>query len=111
MIAFFHKVVTRLKIAIGFFIPISIKRFLLKLWKLTYIISPFSIKLKREIPTNYKIGMAVLAFERPDYLRACLDSLFQTYIENYDITFLLQDDGSSDPLVKDILNIERSPKY
>ena len=55
--------------------------------------------------------MAVLAFERPDYLRACLDSLFQTDIENYDITFLLQDDGSSDPLVKDILNIERSPKY
>ena len=111
MIVFFHKVLNRLKIAIGFFIPISIKRFLLKLWKLTYIISPFSIKLKREIPTNYKIGMAVLAFERPGYLRACLDSLFQTEIENYDITFLLQDDGSSDPLVKDILNMERSPKY
>lgn len=70
-----------------------------------------SIKNNRKLPKNFKIGMAVLAHERPEYLEACLDSLFRTKLHDYDITFLLQDDGSKDPKVKEIINKERDPKY
>ncbi|MCA9092300.1 MAG: hypothetical protein KDA68_02340 [Planctomycetaceae bacterium] len=40
--------------------------------------SPWSIKLKRDVPQRPKIGMAVLAYERPEYLELCLESLFRT---------------------------------
>ncbi|MBM3256554.1 MAG: glycosyltransferase family 2 protein [Candidatus Moranbacteria bacterium] len=69
------------------------------------------VKNNREVPKKFKIGMAVLAYERPEYLEACLDSLFRTKLYDYDITFLLQDDGSKDPEVNKIINQERDPKY
>jgi|GEM_PF-372242 len=69
------------------------------------------IKNDRELPKNFKIGFAVLAHERPEYLEACLDSLFRTKLHNYDITFLLQDDGSADPKVKELINKKRDSKY
>ncbi len=68
-------------------------------------------QLKRELPSNFKIGMAILAYERPDYLELCLDSLFSSDIQNYDITFLIIDDGSKDPRVREIINKPRPPKY
>lgn len=58
-----------------------------------------------------KIGMAVLVHERADYLRVCLDTLFQTRLSGYDVTFLLIDDGSVDPRVRDIVNEQRDPAY
>jgi len=69
------------------------------------------IELKKEVRENFKIGMAVLACNRPEYLEICLDTLFQTKLYNYDITFLLQDDGSTDPRVRDIIEKPRDPKY
>jgi len=73
--------------------------------------SPASIKLQQTLPIDYKIGMAVLSYERPKYLEACLDSLFMTNLYNYDITFLIRDDGSKNPLVKEVINKERDSKY
>ncbi|MHC4213107.1 MAG: glycosyltransferase, partial [Planctomycetota bacterium] len=70
-----------------------------------------SIELTRQIPSKYKIAMAVLAHERPEYLEICLNSLFETRLYDYDITFLLQDDGSSDPRVREIIEKQRDPKY
>lgn len=67
--------------------------------------------LERSVPPNFRIGMAVLAHERPDYLEMCLDSLFQTKLHKYDITFLVIDDGSSDPRVREIINRPRDPAY
>jgi len=69
------------------------------------------IELKKEVHPDFKIGMAVLAWERPEYLEICLDTLFQTKLYDYDITFLLQDDGSADPRVRDIIEKPRDPKY
>ena len=73
--------------------------------------SPFSYRLQREIQPDYKIGMAVLAHERPEYLELCLETLFRTNLYNYDITFLLQDDGSLDPRVREIIDKPRNPQY
>lgn len=71
----------------------------------------FGFKLKKNVNENFKIGMAVLAHERPEYLELCLESLFKTKLYNYDITFLINDDGSLDPKVKDIINKQRDVKY
>lgn len=71
----------------------------------------FGTKLQREVPKKFKIGMAVLAHERPEYLKLCLDSLFRTKLHDYDITFLIHDDGSKDPKVKEIINTPRDKKY
>ena len=70
-----------------------------------------SIRLEKRVPSNFKIGFAVLAHERPDHLRLCLDSLFQTKLYDYDITFLIQDDGSQDPRVRSIIETPRPPRY
>jgi FkbM family methyltransferase len=72
---------------------------------------PHSISLEREIKKSFKIGMAVLAHERPDYLEICLDTLFQTNLYNYDITFLLQDDGSKAFRVREIIERPRDSKF
>ena len=69
------------------------------------------VELQKEVQANFKIGMAVLAHERPEYLEICLDTLFQTKLYDYDITFLLQDDGSKDPRVREIIERKRDPKY
>lgn len=76
-----------------------------------YAVSPWSIKLQKKVSGRMKIGMAVLAYERPEYLELCLDSLFRTNLYDYDITFLLQDDGSTDPGVREILEKPRDAKY
>lgn len=68
-------------------------------------------RLKREVPKNPKIAMAILSYERPDYLEVSLDSLFHTNIYDYDITFFISDDGSKDKRVKDIINTKRDKKY
>ena len=81
------------------------------LYEKIYIKSPFSIKLQKNLPSKYKIGMAVLAYERPHCLEACLDALFQTKLYDYDVTFLLHDDGSKDPHVRKILNRRWDSKY
>lgn len=60
---------------------------------------------------KFKIGMAILAYERPEYLEICLDSLFHTNLYGYDISFVICDDGSKDPRVKEIIEKERDGKY
>jgi glycosyltransferase involved in cell wall biosynthesis len=81
-------------------------------WKLHYLPwSPFSLRLARTVPRKFRIGMAVMAHERPEYLDLCLDSLFTTNLYDYDITFLLQDDGSTDPRVREIIEKPRDPKF
>jgi glycosyltransferase involved in cell wall biosynthesis len=70
-----------------------------------------TIQLHEKLQPNFKIGMAVLGHERPEYLEICLDTLFQTKLYNYDITFLLQDDGSNDPRVRGIIERPRDSKY
>ncbi|MBF89541.1 MAG: hypothetical protein CMG75_07720 [Candidatus Marinimicrobia bacterium] len=111
IIRLIRKSLKAIKFIISYFIPKPFRQFIIKILDIIYVISPLSIKLKREVPKKYKIGMAVLAYERPQYLEACLDTLFQTKLYDYDITFLLQDDGSSDPHVKEILNFQRSHEY
>ena len=58
-----------------------------------------------------KIGIAVLAHERAEYLKICLDTLFQTNLYDYDVTFLLQDDGSSDARVRELIKQPRDAGY
>jgi hypothetical protein len=55
--------------------------------------------------------MAILAHERPEYLEACLDTLFLTNLYNFDITFLICDDGSTNPRVREIISKPRDSKY
>ena len=76
-----------------------------------YPFLPHVLKLDNNVSNNPKIGFAILSYERPEYLEICLDTLFNTNLYEYDITFLIQDDGSSDPLVKEIINKKRNPKY
>lgn len=71
----------------------------------------FGTKLSKEVKKKCRIGMAVLAYERPEYLELCLDSLFKTKLYDYDITFLLNDDGSKNPRVKEIIDKKRDRKY
>lgn len=73
--------------------------------------SLFALRLQKEMPPHYKIGMAVLAHERPEYLELCLDTLFKTKLYDYDVTFLIQDDGSVDPRVREIIDCPRDPRY
>ena len=73
--------------------------------------APVSTKLQKDQPYLPKIGMAVLAHERPEFLEKCLNSLFKTKLYDYDITFLIQDDGSIDPSVKRIINREYPEDY
>lgn len=58
-----------------------------------------------------RIGIVVLAHERPEYLELCLDSLFATNLHDYDVTFLIQDDGSTDPRVREIIERPRNSNY
>jgi glycosyltransferase involved in cell wall biosynthesis len=67
--------------------------------------------LQDHLPRKYKIGMAILIHERPKYLEVCLDTLFQTNLHDYDVTFLLIDDGSQDPRIKELMEKPRDPKY
>jgi hypothetical protein len=82
-----------------------------KIYDTIYVHLPWAIKLQGELGPNFKIGMAILAHERPEYLELCLDSLFRTRLYDYDITFLIQDDGSTDPRVRKIIERERDPQY
>lgn len=75
------------------------------------LFSPSAVSLQKEIKSPLKIGMAILCHERPDYLKMCLDSLFKTNLHNYDITFLIYDDGSTNRHVKEIIDKERDEKY
>jgi len=70
-----------------------------------------SVRLQDTVPDRFKIGLAVLAHERPEYLELCLDSLFQTKLYDYDITFLIQDDGSKNPRVREIIEREHDPHF
>ena len=76
-----------------------------------YVHSPSAIKLKKDFKDKLKIGMAILVHERPEFLELCLNSLFQTNLYDYDITILLQDDGSVNPTVRKIIEKERDPQY
>ncbi len=67
--------------------------------------------LSKSLPKKFKIGFAVLVHERPEHLQVCLDSLFATNIYDYDITFLLIDDGSLNPRVREIIECPRDAKY
>lgn len=68
-----------------------------------------NFKLSKILHDNFKIGIAVLAFERPEYLELCLNSLYNTKLYNYDLTVLIQDDGSKDPRVREIIEKRRNP--
>lgn len=72
---------------------------------------PLTNTLASTVRTPARIGFAVLAHERPEYLELCLDSLFATELHDYDVTFLIQDDGSRDPRVREIIEGPRDPKY
>lgn len=76
-----------------------------------YTRSPLSIKLKKDLRNKPRIGMAILAHERPQFLDLCLDSLFKTNLYDYNITFLIQDDGSVNPAIRKIIEKERDPRY
>lgn len=65
------------------------------------------IALARSIPARPRIGLAVLAHERPEALALCLDSLFATRLAGHDVTVLLIDRGSNDPRVREILETPR----
>jgi glycosyltransferase involved in cell wall biosynthesis len=65
-----------------------------------YIIRP-QYHLDKE---KLKIGFAILSYERPGYLEKCLDSLYKSDFSNLDVTILISDDGSKNPLVKQIIN-------
>jgi glycosyltransferase involved in cell wall biosynthesis len=69
------------------------------------------LALAKSLPAKPRIGMAVLVHERPDYLQKCLDSLFATRLHDYDVTFLLIDDGSKDPRVREIMEVGRDEAY
>lgn len=70
------------------------------------ILNKFSKRYKNieTDPTKYKIGFAILSFERSNYLRICLSTLYKTNLKNIDITFFLIDDGSKDKDVKSLIN-------
>lgn len=78
--------------------------------RLHYLLRP-SRRLRGRPRRPLTIGMAVLIHERPEALRICLDSLFNTSLHDYDVTFLLHDDGSTDPRVGEIMDRERDPAY
>jgi len=67
--------------------------------------------LEKTIKNDPKIGIVILVHNRPEYLKPCLDSLFETKLYNYDVTFLIQDDGSTDSAVQEIINRKYDPKY
>lgn len=69
------------------------------------------VELARSLPASPRIGMAVLVHERPEYLEKCLDSLFATELHDYDVTFVLIDDGSRDPRVRQIMDRPRATEY
>jgi len=73
--------------------------------------SPFSFKTAKTVPANPKIGFAVLSHERSEYLSICLGSLFESDITGLDITFLIHDDGSTNPKVRSIIEKTYDPKY
>lgn len=81
--------------------------------RLEYFRARFGLgfRLQRNIPAKPKIGFAVLAHERPEYLQMCLDSLFQTELHDWDITFLIQDDGSTDARVREVIETPRNSRY
>lgn len=72
---------------------------------------PFTNTLVTSTSLPLRIGIVVLAHERPEYLELCLDSLFVTNLHEYDVTFLIQDDGSTDPQVREIIERPRDTKY
>ncbi len=68
-------------------------------------------KLARTVKPDFKIGFTILAHERAEYLELSLSSLFSSNVDGYDITFIIQDDGSTDPRVREIIERPRDPKY
>ncbi|MDD2366337.1 MAG: glycosyltransferase [Desulfuromonadaceae bacterium] len=84
-----------------------VERFLDSLWYLL----PFTNNLATSIKLNPSIGIVILVHERPEYLELCLDSLFTTNLHEYDVTFLIQDDGSSDSRVREIMEQTRNSQY
>jgi glycosyltransferase involved in cell wall biosynthesis len=64
--------------------------------------------LSRAANEPIKIGMAILIHERPEYLERCLDSLFSTIVPgNMELTVALVDDGSIDPRVQMLIDLNR----
>jgi len=111
MIALSKKSYLKSKTLISRLLPGRLQFFLQRYWETILANSPFSIKLQRKIPLNPKVGIAVLAYERPEYLGLCLDSLFNTKLYDYNITFLIQDSSSKDPKVRNIIEKDRDTKY
>jgi hypothetical protein len=61
---------------------------------------------------KYKIGFAIFtSFNRYQYLKLTLDTLFQTKLYDYDVTFLLLNDGCEEKETLDLINQERDSKY
>ena len=107
-----------MKYSIKKIIPAPIKRFIRKKQLLldkkldrVFISLGLSNKLQKNISPTFKIGMAVLCHERPEYLELCLDSLFETKLYEYDITFLLIDDGSKNTKIPELINKPRQTQY
>lgn len=72
---------------------------------------PFTNTLTADIRISPRVGIVVLVHERPEYLELCLNSLFATNLHDYDVTFLLHDDGSTDPKVRELIECPRDTQY
>ena len=79
-----------------------------RIWSKFRFIWTLKIFWSRGIPANPKIAYAVLTHERPEYLEACLLTLFKSDLTKYEIDIYLLDDGSSDPKVRAILEMYRT---
>jgi hypothetical protein len=72
---------------------------------------PFTINLQKEVRPDFTIGIAVFAYGHPEYLKLSLDSLFQTKLYDYNVTFLIQGDQSQDAQVRSIVELDRNPQF
>lgn len=59
-------------------------------------------------PYKWKIAFAILSYERINYLKVCLSTLYKTNLNGLNITFFIIDDGSKDENIKKLIE-EPSP--
>jgi glycosyltransferase involved in cell wall biosynthesis len=89
---------------------LSFLKFIKKI-RIAILITPFTIqgitkrifKLRVLKKTKLKVAMGILAHERPEYLRQCLQSLVESDLSKVNLHLFLTDDGSKDPAVYQIL--------
>jgi len=58
------------------------------------------LRRRRGLSHPLRVGLAVLAHERPELLELCLETLSRTRVEGFELTVVIQDDGSTNPGVR-----------